>query len=86
MSSLAFLIPLALMLGGAALAALFWSLRSSQYDDLDGAAERIFLEPDDDRADAVALGLSRGRTGPQSELTVSQSVKNGPAVEKGLDP
>jgi cbb3-type cytochrome oxidase maturation protein len=86
MSSLAFLIPLALVLGGAALAALFWSLRSSQYDDLDGAAERIFLDPDDDRADAVALGSSRGRAGPQSELTVSQSVKNGPAVEKGLDP
>jgi cbb3-type cytochrome oxidase maturation protein len=50
MSSLVYLIPLALLLGGAALAAFMWSLRSGQYDDLDGAAERIFLEVDGDRA------------------------------------
>jgi cbb3-type cytochrome oxidase maturation protein len=49
MSSLIYLIPLALLLGGAALAAFMWSLRSGQYDDLDGAAERIFLEMDGDR-------------------------------------
>jgi cbb3-type cytochrome oxidase maturation protein len=49
MSSLIYLIPLALVLGGAALAAFMWSLRSGQYDDLDGAAERIFLEVDGDR-------------------------------------
>jgi cbb3-type cytochrome oxidase maturation protein len=52
MSSLVFLIPLALVLGGAALAAFFWSLRNGQYDDLQGAAERIFLDPDADRAGA----------------------------------
>ncbi len=50
MSSLVYLIPLALLLGGAALAAFLWSLRSGQYDDLDGAAERIFLDADSDRA------------------------------------
>src|SRR5690606_10229265 len=53
-SSLVFLIPMALAAGGAALAAFFWSLRSGQYDDLDGAAERIFLDPGADRADADA--------------------------------
>lgn len=47
MSSLIFLIPLALVLGVGALAAFMWSLRSGQYDDLDGAAERIFLDDDD---------------------------------------
>lgn len=52
MSSLVFLIPLALVLGGAALAAFLWSLRSGQYDDLKGAAERIFVDPSADRADA----------------------------------
>jgi cbb3-type cytochrome oxidase maturation protein len=52
MSSLIYLIPLALLLGGTALAAFMWSLRSGQYDDLDGAAERIFLETDGDRADS----------------------------------
>jgi cbb3-type cytochrome oxidase maturation protein len=50
MSSLLYLIPLALLLGAAALAAFMWSLRSGQYEDLDGAAERIFLEVDGDRA------------------------------------
>lgn len=50
MSSLLFLVPLALLLGGVALAAFLWSLRSGQYDDLDGAAERILLDEDNDRA------------------------------------
>jgi len=49
MSSLVFLVPLALLLGGAALAAFLWSLRSGQYDDLDGAAARILLDEENDR-------------------------------------
>lgn len=56
MSSLLFLVPLALLLGGAALAAFFWSLKSGQYEDLDGAAERIFLDEDGDRAGAITQG------------------------------
>ena len=46
MNVLIFLIPIALVLGGVGLAAFFWSLRSGQYDDLDGAAERILLDDD----------------------------------------
>lgn len=64
MSSLIYLIPLALLLGGAALAAFMWSLRSGQYDDLDGAAERIFLEEDGDRAGGG--GRSSSSAGRQS--------------------
>jgi len=52
MNSLVFLIPLALLLGGAALAAFLWSVRSGQYEDLDGAAERILLDDEDDRGRA----------------------------------
>ncbi|KRE15862.1 hypothetical protein ASE63_16715 [Bosea sp. Root381] len=48
MSSLVFLVPLALVLGGTALAAFLWSLRSGQYEDLDGAAERILLDEEGD--------------------------------------
>ncbi|CAH1669076.1 Nitrogen fixation protein FixS [Hyphomicrobiales bacterium] len=48
MSSLVFLIPLALVLGGTALFAFLWSLRNGQYDDLDGAAERILLDEKDE--------------------------------------
>jgi cbb3-type cytochrome oxidase maturation protein len=42
-----YLIPIALGLGLTALAAFMWSLKSGQYDDLDGAAERILLEESD---------------------------------------
>ena len=44
MSSLVYLIPLALLLGGAALGAFLWSLKSGQYEDMQGAAERILLD------------------------------------------
>ena len=42
-----YLIPIALGLGLAGLAAFMWSLKSGQYDDLDGAAERILLDGND---------------------------------------
>lgn len=40
------LIPLSLALGLGALAAFLWTLRSGQYDDLDGAAHRILFDDD----------------------------------------
>ncbi|GFO81762.1 cbb3-type cytochrome oxidase assembly protein CcoS [Methyloceanibacter sp.] len=40
MTSLAWLVPSALFLGGMGLAAFLWSLRTGQFDDLDGAAYR----------------------------------------------
>jgi cbb3-type cytochrome oxidase maturation protein len=48
MSHLLVLIPLALALGALGLAAFFWSLRSGQYDDLEGASVRILDEENDD--------------------------------------
>lgn len=45
MSHLLVLIPIALGLGLIGLFAFIWSLNNGQYDDLDGAAERI-LEDD----------------------------------------
>ena len=44
MTSLAWLIPAALFLGGLGLAAFLWSLKSGQYDDLDGAAWRALQD------------------------------------------
>ncbi len=41
---LLYLIPLALLLGGIALIAFMWSIRSGQYDDLNGAAMRILID------------------------------------------
>jgi cbb3-type cytochrome oxidase maturation protein len=46
MTILLYLIPAALALGGLGLAAFLWSLRSGQYEDLDGAASRILFEDD----------------------------------------
>ena len=40
MSSLIWLVPIALGMGAVALLAFLWSMRSGQYADLDGAAER----------------------------------------------
>lgn len=41
MTTLLLLIPAALFLGLLGLGAFLWSLRTGQYDDLDGEAERI---------------------------------------------
>lgn len=46
MNVLIILIPIALFLGLLGLLAFLWSLRSGQYEDLDGAAERILLDED----------------------------------------
>lgn len=48
MSMLIYLIPVALFLGGLALVAFLWALKSGQYEDLDGAAERVLLDDDED--------------------------------------
>ena len=42
-----FLIPIALGLGLVGLATFMWSLKNGQYDDLDGAAERILIDDDE---------------------------------------
>ena len=46
MNVLVYLVPMAFLLGLTGLAAFLWSLRSGQYDDVEGAALRI-LEDDD---------------------------------------
>jgi len=48
MSALAYLIPIALFLGLVGLAAFLWALRSGQFEDLDGAAERVLFDEEDD--------------------------------------
>ncbi len=48
MSVLIYLIPVALLLGFLGLGAFIWSLKSGQYDDLDGAARRILLDDENE--------------------------------------
>lgn len=46
MSSLLFLIPIALGLGFLGLMMFFWTIRNKQYDDLEGEAHRILIDED----------------------------------------
>ena len=48
MEQLVILIPIALVLGLVGLGAFLWSLKSGQYDDLEGAANRILFDDDDE--------------------------------------
>jgi cbb3-type cytochrome oxidase maturation protein len=46
MNVLFILIPVSIILGGVGLAAFLWTLKSGQYDDVEGAAARILLDDD----------------------------------------
>lgn len=46
MNNLTILIPVALGLGALGLGAFLWSLKSGQYDDLEGAAQRVLQDED----------------------------------------
>ncbi|MEQ9505249.1 MAG: cbb3-type cytochrome oxidase assembly protein CcoS [Hyphomonas sp.] len=46
MSGLVLLIPIALLMGLSGLAAFVWAVRTGQFDDPDGAANRILISPD----------------------------------------
>jgi cbb3-type cytochrome oxidase maturation protein len=43
------LIPLALIIMAVAIGFFLWSVRSGQYDDLEGPAHRILMDDDDPR-------------------------------------
>jgi len=47
MEVLIYLVPMALALGLLGLAGFLWSLKSGQYDDLDGAAWRAIMDDDE---------------------------------------
>ncbi len=46
MTVLAYLVPMALLLGAGWLVVFLWSLSNGQYDDLDGAAVRVLDDSD----------------------------------------
>jgi cbb3-type cytochrome oxidase maturation protein len=64
MNGLLTLVPIALGLGLAGLAAFLWALRSGQFEDLDGAAGRILFDDDeivDEPPRSGAADPSQGR-------------------------
>ena len=46
MNVLVYLVPMALALGLTGLVAFLWSIRTRQYDDLEGAALRVLCDDD----------------------------------------
>lgn len=51
MTGLAVLIPIALFMGLVGLVAFFWALRSGQFEDLDGAANRILIDEEGEQGE-----------------------------------
>jgi cbb3-type cytochrome oxidase maturation protein len=49
MDILAWMIPMALLLGGLWLGGFLWALKSGQFDDPEGAANRILQDDADER-------------------------------------
>lgn len=47
MTGLAILIPIALGMGLVGLVAFLWAMRDGQYDDMDGAANRVLIDDED---------------------------------------
>jgi cbb3-type cytochrome oxidase maturation protein len=48
MSAMAVLIPVGIVMGAVGLGIFLWSLRSGQYEDMDGAAVRILGNNEDE--------------------------------------
>ena len=68
MTALAWLIPAALFLGLLGLAAFIWSLRSGQFEDLEGAAYRA-LEDDEEDLPEPREGANRSPASRSNDRT-----------------
>jgi cbb3-type cytochrome oxidase maturation protein len=68
METLFSLMPVVLVLLGFALAALFWAIKSGQFDDLEGPAYRILHDDDDPR-----IPFNRPAEGQDSESGEGES-------------
>jgi cbb3-type cytochrome oxidase maturation protein len=66
MSVLVYLVPAALLLGLFGLAGFMWSLKTGQYEDLEGAAWRILEDDDVKDVPEDASEGARGRV-PEGE-------------------
>lgn len=70
MTALAWLVPVALGLGGLGLAGFLWSLRSGQFDDLEGAGWRALQD-----AKPTPSPHAIGDGGPHVACAESSSVR-----------
>lgn len=47
MTSVGILLPLALLMGLTGLGAFFWAMKRGQFDDMEGAANRILIDEEE---------------------------------------
>ena len=47
MNVIYWLVPIMILVGAMAVTLLFWSVKSGQYDDLEGSSSRILMDDDD---------------------------------------
>ena len=66
MNIILYLIPIALSLGLLGLVAFLWAMRSGQFDDMEGAAQRILFDDDDDVEGDGMADDSNGRSNVRS--------------------
>lgn len=71
MNALLMLIPVALFLGLIGLGGFLWALKTGQFEDLDGAANRILFDDDD-------MGLTPAPEGDRSQPPRPQSSAAAP--------
>jgi cbb3-type cytochrome oxidase maturation protein len=81
MSDFLYLVPLALLLGLAGLAAFMWTLRTGQYEDLDGAAERILDAHEDVPASARSRDPRRQNAQPDAAGRDAAAARSGQSVD-----
>jgi cbb3-type cytochrome oxidase maturation protein len=76
-----FFIPIAIGLGLVGLASFMWTLKNGQYDDLQGAAERILFEGQDgpliDGRYTDAMGTGRVRRARHTDQSIPLNAKLG---------
>ena len=84
MSVLLYLIPAALLLGLMGLAAFLWAMRTDQFGDLDGAAERILY--DDDSPAALHRSAIEPSQADVSAITPVASGYRGESPSRPLPP
>ncbi|KKJ75894.1 hypothetical protein WH95_16010 [Kiloniella litopenaei] len=71
MTALTFLIPIALLLGLLGLIAFLWSLRTGQYDDLEGAAYRAVF--DDETVEDNVLNQNKSDVSKKAYIVLDDS-------------
>lgn len=81
MSILYLLIPLAVGLMAVAIAFFLWTVRTGQYDDLEGPAHRILMDDDDPMipGNARVKGQAQGPGGQAADAVVKKDGDRGPS-------